>query len=265
MNWYEKGAVLGRMALRRPRELLPLLRDRKTARKLRQELPKHGEIQATFSRVSVLAPTRTDLEQFEEIWVGQGYGMHEDFVPRPEWTVVDVGANIGCFTLWAAMHMQRGRIWSFEPILSTFTYLERNIYENQPRFPGVEIHVQSYAVADVDDTLSMLLVAESTGWNRLVAGDELTQETRTVVPVPAKPLDALIPDIPVDLLKVDVEGAELQVFQGAANTLQRTWRVVMEYHHEDLLKNCRLLLEASGFRMVLQTPGPNLGMAYFSR
>ena len=61
MQWYEKGAVLGRMALRRPRDIPPLLRDRETARKLRQELPERGEIHAKFSQVSVVAPTRTDL------------------------------------------------------------------------------------------------------------------------------------------------------------------------------------------------------------
>ncbi len=213
VHWYEKGAILGRMALHRPQDIPPLLRDRETAQKLRHDLPEHGEIQAEFSRVSLSAPSRTDLEQFEEIWVGQAYGMDEAFVPQPGWTVVDVGANIGCFTLWAAFCMRQGQILAFEPMPTTFDYLQRNIQDNGSRFSSVVIQAQPYAVADISDTLSMLLVAESTGWNRLIAGDDLAKETRPIIQVSAKTLDALIPELPVDLLKVDVEGAELKVFR----------------------------------------------------
>ena len=197
--------------------------------------------------------------------MGQAYGMVETFVPKPGWTVVDVGANIGCFTLWAAMHMHRGHLWAFEPIPATFDYLARNIQDNQARFSAVTIDPQAYAVAEIEDTLSMLVVAESTGWNRLIAGDVMITETRPIVQVPAKPLDALVPDIEIDLLKVDVEGAELKVYQGASQTLQRTRRVVMEYHSADLFRECQSLLETSGFRLIRSTPGPNLGMAYFVR
>jgi FkbM family methyltransferase len=103
--------------------------------------------------------------------------------------------------------MQQGQLWAFEPIPTTFGYLERNIHDNQHRVPSVSIEAQAYAIAETEDTLSMLAVAESTGWNRLIAGEAIAKERLPIVQVPAKPLDSLIPDAPIDLFKVDVEGA----------------------------------------------------------
>lgn len=265
MQIYEKLAVLGRMAVSRPGDIPALFRDRANNHRYRKNLPSHGPVEGVFSRIRLAVPNRTDLEQFEEIWVGQAYGMREDFVPKPHWTVVDVGANVGCFSLWAAAHMKKGRIWAFEPVPATFSYLQQNIVGNRQRWPLVQIQAHSYAVTDTSGTLSMLIVAESTGWNRLIAEEVMARETRPVIQVPAKPLDSLLPETPVDLLKVDVEGAELQVLRGAARTLLGTTRVVMEYHSADLLRESWQLLETAGFRLILVTEGPNIGAAYFRR
>ncbi len=265
MQWYEKVAVLGRVASRRPYDLLSIIHDRQKGRYLRRTLPEQGSIHGDFSRVSIDAPNRTDLEQFEEIWVGQAYGLLDAFVPKSGWTVVDIGANIGCYTLWAARHSRRGKIYAFEPVPETFGYLQRNIEANKLGYSEVDIKLYSYAIADTDDTLSMLITAESTGWNRLISGDDLKRETRRVIQVPVKPLDALIPDESVDCLKVDVEGAELLVFQGASRTLQNSERVIMEYHSAELFTKCKTLLEKYGLELALRTSQPNLGMAYFQR
>ena len=120
--------------------------------------------------------------------MGQAYGMVEAFVPKPGWTVVDVGANIGCFTLWAATHMQRGHLWAFEPMPRTFDYLQRNIQDNHSRFSSVDVQAQAYAVADTTETLSMLMVAESTGWNRLIRRGRADQRNSPHYPSPCKTL-----------------------------------------------------------------------------
>lgn len=252
------------MSLFRPKDIPALLHDRQLAECYRQEA-QSGPVEVEFSCVQLNAPTRTDLEQFEEIWVGQVYGMVEAFVPKPGWTVVDVGANIGCFTLWAATHMRRGQLWAFEPIPQTFEYLERNIQSNSHRFSLLEVQTQACAIADVEDTLPMVLVAEATGWNRLISEEALINEQRATIKVPAHLLDSRVPETQVDLLKVDVEGAELQVLRGATRMLRQTDRVVMEYHSAELLRDCRGLLESVGFHLVTKTREHNLGIAYFSR
>jgi FkbM family methyltransferase len=161
--------------------------------------------------------------------------------------------------------MRHGRIWAAEPVPATFAYLERNIHANEMQFSSVEIHTLPYAMADAEASLPMLVMEESTGWSRLVDEQFASAETRPIVRVQTKTLDSVLPPVTVDLLKVDVEGAELRVYRGAPQTLHRVRRVVMEYHSPELFRDCRHLLEGCGLRMVLRTTDEALGIAFFSR
>lgn len=72
----------------------------------------------------------------------------------------------------------------------------------------------------------------------------------------------------VDLLKMDVEGAEADLLRGARRALELIRRVVFEYHSHALLEQCAELLEAAGFvcRGSRDTwPDSGIGVAYFSR
>jgi hypothetical protein len=71
------------------------------------------------------------LDRFgiNEVWLDEIYNP-----PGFDWknchTVIDVGANIGTFTLFAAAHAREARIYSFEPESGTYGALKRNVEQN---------------------------------------------------------------------------------------------------------------------------------------
>lgn len=161
-------------------------------------------------------------------------------------TVVDVGAHIGIFSLMAARKVgPTGRVIAFEPSPRTLDLLRRNLAFNG--LPWVKLH--AVALADVEGTTS-LFMAEGAVDNP-VADTLIAASKRKSVPVRLRRLDDVLAEedvAAVDHLKIDVEGAELRVLDGAPKTLARTRRVVMEVHQPHVDPNeARRRLEAAGF------------------
>jgi FkbM family methyltransferase len=156
-------------------------------------------------------------------------------VLRPGDTAVDAGAHIGFF----AMHMAArvgptGKVHAFEPLDSNADLLERSISENG--FAD-RIVFQRAAVGQTSGmaTLTFPLETLNTGGAYLLrdgAAPLLGNETR---PVPLVALDATKMARPVRLIKMDVEGAEPQVIEGAARLIAEDRPVILsELHHTQL-------------------------------
>lgn len=139
---------------------------------------------------------------------------------RPGMTVVDIGANVGYFTMlaWAAVG-DGGRVVAVEPRSDNCRLLLLSAGLNS----AFSIELLPVA-ADRNRGLAHLGVA--IGTNGGFVGDDPSAllDGRAVV-VPTFPLDDLV-DGPVDLIKVDVEGAEGRVMDGAASLLA-TYRPVV--------------------------------------
>jgi FkbM family methyltransferase len=123
---------------------------------------------------------------------------------------VDVGANIGAFTVLAAGVAGANAV-SFEPSIDTFEVLTRNI-----RLNALSDRVRLVNAA----------VGRSTGVTRFSAGlgtenhVSSTTEIENSVEVKVTTLDQELGDTSATLLKVDVEGFETEVFNGAGNTIR---------------------------------------------
>ena len=138
---------------------------------------------------------------------------------RPGGTFVDIGANIGWFSLLAASVVgPGGRVIAVEPNPHNVALLERSAKENG--FANIEV----LAVAVADRTGAVAL--ETDGSN----GRVIPIDGAPPVPVPAsfvvaaEPLDALLGPRGLDrldLVKIDVEGAEPLVLRGGGETLSR--------------------------------------------
>jgi FkbM family methyltransferase len=128
---------------------------------------------------------------------------------------VDVGANLGYFTvLGAAAVGPSGLVLAYEPHAAIRARLERNVSLNAL----TQVRVRGEAVSDVDGTLRLLDVneAHNAGLSRLARPTE-----GGGVPVKTIRLDS-VPELrraPPRLIKIDVEGHELEVFGGAAGLL----------------------------------------------
>lgn len=126
-------------------------------------------------------------------------------------TFVDVGANIGLYSVAAAQAVgPTGHVVSVEPTPRTAAVLRQNVQLNG-LLESHDITVHECAVGAVTGSASLALHANDSGHNSLFAD---SQTTGTVV-VDVVPLDDLVPvGARVDVVKIDVEGAELTVLEG---------------------------------------------------
>src|SRR4051794_3370758 len=144
----------------------------------------------------------------------------------PGATFVDVGANIGWYSLLAAgLVGGDGRVVGVEPNPDNCGLVERSAKEN-----GFATITVVPAAASDSAALAALDVDASNG--RIIPLDP--SQPAGVIPcsfvVPIRPLDDLLADAgvaKVDVMKVDVEGAELQVLRGAEAMLRRDRPVIV--------------------------------------
>ncbi len=143
--------------------------------------------------------------------------------------VVDIGANIGVFSLYAA-YCGAKKIYAYEPNKEAYEILQRNILNN-----GLEDTIISHrcAVFSADNQIVKIPVGSSP-YNKVLTKDD-TEQFELVNTITLKTIlsDNAI-DI-VDLLKIDCEGAEYEIFFSSSSAiLSRINEVRMEYHEGPL-------------------------------
>ena len=180
---------------------------------------------------------------FHEIYESLQYNRHADFVPQSGWTVFDVGANIGVFTVLQAT--QGARIYSFEPNPDSYSRLLRNVTANKL---SDCVRLFPTALGDKRGMGSLHVIAGGT-----TGGVVTTAEARASasgVAVPIATLDEIVSTLPglsIDLLKIDAEGSEVSILRGGDQTLDHVQRIMVEYHTRDLLRQVREILARKGF------------------
>ncbi len=149
-----------------------------------------------------------------------------DRLLRPGQTVVDVGANIGVNTVYAATRVgPTGQVIAVEPAGDNLDVLRRNVAMNQLG----NVQVAALAAGRTRETREFFLRGDVSAVNSFYA-ESIYAEVTGVVRVPVEPLDDLVPG-DADVVKIDVEGAELDVLAGMPRLL-RSPRIglVVEWH-----------------------------------
>ena len=154
------------------------------------------------------------LQEFAEM----AYLMH---VLRADELFVDVGANVGSYTLLACAAVG-GRGVAIEPVPATYQRLVENL-----RLNHLETSVQSFNLAVGNAPGVLRFSCDMDVGNRALTDGEV-REGGIVVPVTT--LDLLLKDQSPTLIKIDVEGYESPVVAGAEQTLQKAslHSVIME-------------------------------------
>jgi FkbM family methyltransferase len=150
-----------------------------------------------------------------------------DFALRESDVVLDIGANIGAFAVYAAKQTPRGRVIAFEPASDNFELLARNAALN--RLANL-VPVRA-AVAGESGVIN-LYRAHGSGAHSTTAG-RLSQSTG-IEQVEALTLEDVFRRHEIgscNLLKLNCEGAEFEILHSApATVLSRIERIAMEYH-----------------------------------
>jgi FkbM family methyltransferase len=181
---------------------------------------------------------------------------------RPGQVFVDVGANIGYFTLLGGQLVgPQGRVVAVEAHPGLAELLRRNVIMN-----GLYGYVTTWHRAAWSSTTTLQLHqrlnfsgASSVGAIGQEALDRLG-DTEEMVDVQAVPVDDLLEGFPpVDVLKMDIEGAELQAFTGLSRTLEASQQMAVMFEWApalmegvgDKAEALLELLEGHGFRFRL--------------
>ncbi len=145
---------------------------------------------------------------------------------RPGDTVIDAGANVGSLCLLAAVIVgESGRVLAVEPHPRIFGFLRQNLALNR----ATNVRAENTALGETPGELN---------FSDTRADDENSvQRSGQGIRVPVTTLDRLAADLDrIALLKIDVEGFEIAVLQGAAGVVGRTACVYCESFEHNLRK-----------------------------
>jgi FkbM family methyltransferase len=189
-----------------------------------------------------------DWNAVQEVALEREYAFVEAVLKnRPSSTVVDLGANIGLFSMYVLLMDPSTIVHSLEPSQSTYQVLEHNRSANL----GLNWHTYRYAVWKADGEVPFENRDYSTssriGLNGI--GDEV---------VPAISLATLLARhvrTPVDLMKVDIEGAEEAVLCGSEPALQNVDHLVVEVHPQLCNQDRVVATLRSVYDFLYQIPG----------
>jgi FkbM family methyltransferase len=145
---------------------------------------------------------------------------------KPGDVVIDVGANIGYYTLlFARITGADGHVFAFEPDPANSALLAQNIAANGYG----NVTVESAAVSNRSGLVRLFLSPDDQVDHRLYDAGE----GRTSVEVPCLTLDELLGhyERPVSLIKMDIQGAEAAALEGMGSLLERNpgVRIVTEF------------------------------------
>jgi FkbM family methyltransferase len=155
--------------------------------------------------------------------------------------VYDVGANVGIYSLVASSRVGgSGRIYAFEPLDRNLRYLHRHIMLNDIQ----NCTVVEKAVCNEEGTLPFAEAAWEPSMTRLSSDGEILVHSTTLDSCIYGELRFRAPDI----IKIDVEGAELEVLKGATRTIIEFYPTIfLEIHGTQLHADCRDFLLAKGY------------------
>ena len=171
-----------------------------------------------------------DWDIFREIFLKQSYARSLSYLAGlpADSVVLDLGANIGCFSLRAALLNPKLRLHSYEPGPPNVRIFQLNLLAN-PRLAGrIELHQE--AVSGVTTQAKWGFDEDNAGGSSLYG-----QRTGTSHPVTVRALSEIVRGISTEiaLAKIDIEGAEYDVLRHTPRAVwSRIAALTIEFHDD---------------------------------
>ncbi len=150
---------------------------------------------------------------------------------KPELHFLDIGANLGYYSLLVASQCPQAKIYIFEPDQKNFNLFTTSIIYNQ-----FQNQIQSYrlAVSNENKTIVISNLGNQANYGARFTGNT-AQELRDYVhgenpyyeEIPAVSLDDFLPDIQIDIVKIDIEGYEPFALQGMVKLLKKNRPIIL--------------------------------------
>lgn len=226
--------------------------------------------EAEINGVRVKVSTYEEAFILHEIFLEGIYALEGQAPAR----VIDIGANVGCASLYFAQQPWVERVIGFEPIAPTCGKARANL-ERNPELAG-KISLNNFGLAGSDRTVSVLYAEEWAGSvgmtevNRSVAKSKNRRNEEMVLRRASSVLEELgVAEDGRTIAKVDCEGAEYEIFDdlAASGLLKRFAGFLIEWHGAGGNVRLTKLLREQGYTVSegKQYPDGNLGLIYALR
>jgi len=200
-----------------------------------------------YKDIKIEAPI-DGIEAYVEVFCDNKYD--QGGVPKVGDTVIDIGAYVGMYSMKASQFVEStGLVIAVEPLPSNLVYLKSNLksYQNTKI---IEVALSNYVG---DGKFYSLPGTEACS---------LVYEKKNFIEVRVITLDELVKELKlskVDFIKMDAEGSDLNILEGAKNTLQRDYPVLsLACYHPDnngnpYVSKVMTYLEGLGYRCIAKS------------
>jgi len=193
-------------------------------------------------KIKLLLRDDVDESIVNEIFKFKEYRGAGDIIKEAVGIVVDVGAHVGYFALWATASNPKVKIYALEPIKENFDLLKKNITENKfknIKAENVALNKETGAVniflSEDSHNHSLLPISESSVKVKAVSFADFVKKNKIKK---------------ISLLKMDIEGGEYEIFQNSIGEIAgKTENIFLEYHQTES-KNFKVIeniLRENGF------------------
>jgi FkbM family methyltransferase len=203
---------------------------------LQKRWPLSGTYRVTFNGVSFLNFSRCDDMVINNIFYSKKYESNElpmflEYAAKAT-QILDIGANSGIYTILSAIANPGSNVHSFEPNGFNFVRLKKNVAINQLN----NVTLNENAVGNANSSLQFTVPVDqnvisdtssaSAGFSQGTYDGKMKWQTVEVQQVTIDSYCALHKIPKVDLVKIDVEGFDEEVFQGATETILKDRPVI---------------------------------------
>lgn len=165
--------------------------------------------------------TFSDFFHFLEIFVLRNYDIELTETPK---TVLDIGANVGMYTLRCSKQFRGAQITAFEPVQSNYKRLEENLSEIKHN-----AHIQNLAVGKDDGEATIYLHPVNSGAHSLYSEQVEEAEEKEIIKI--RGINKVVSEHKdaIDLMKLDCEGAEYDIVMAMSpNSAKRVSTIIIE-------------------------------------
>ncbi|QJW91092.1 FkbM family methyltransferase [Spirosoma taeanense] len=207
------------------------------------EQPRNKTVDVQFGRYQFRVPDALSfLWQYREIFVDEFYRFSTSSQTP---VIFDCGTNIGTSVLYFRQTFPNARIVAFEADEHISAVLQNNLRQNQ--IEGVEIVTKAVWINEEGIWF---------GSDQADSASIFSQTDRKLVPS-VRLRDYLLRETRIDMLKIDIEGAETAVLTDCRDALAHVQNMFVEFHaylgHPQTLAEVVQVLEESGFRYYINT------------
>ena len=203
----------------------------------------------------------TDLMALTHVWMIEEYAK-KNFDIKSSDTVIDVGAHIGLFTLYASQSCKIGNIYSYEPVKENFEILKENMNINNLK----NVKIFNLAVSNSNSTITLFM-------NNDESGHSMFSESSENIIVKSTSLMKIFDDNKIkecNFLKLDCEGAEYEIIEKLPSTyFEMIEKIIIEYHmadsHPELLEKLQNKLSANNFKFETKMLFSDIGFLYATK